>query len=60
MLTTQDDQTFFPGGGETSKWKGRDTRRKIWIEPINESNMGVARFLFAFKRYQLKTEQNLH
>ena len=33
---------FNPGGGGPRIWKGGDARRKFWIKPHKETDMGVA------------------
>ena len=36
---------FNPGGGP-GIWKGGDARRKFWIKPLKETDMGVAQAFF--------------
>jgi len=44
-----------PGGGRELPFeKVGDGRRKIWIKPLKETNLGVVRTLFTTKTYQLE------
>ena len=50
--------TCDPGGDSTYERDG-DTRRKFWIKPLKETNLGVAQaffFFFTFKRDHVKTQ----
>ena len=38
------------GGGETTYERGRDARRKFWIEPLKETYLGVAQAFLSPKR----------
>ena len=40
------------GGGGLQCERGRDARRKILIEPLRETNLGVAQPFLITKRYQ--------
>ena len=33
---------YFPLGGDSAYQRGGDPRRKFWIKPLKETNMGVA------------------
>ena len=41
----------FPGGGGDSTYeRGGDARRKVWIKPLKETDMGVASEIYSPKR----------
>ena len=35
-----------PGGGESAYERGGDARRKFWINPLKETDLGVAQASF--------------
>ena len=35
-----------PGGGDSAYERGRDARRKFWIKPLKDADLGVAQALF--------------
>ena len=35
-----------PGGGNSAHERGGDARRKFWIKPLKESDLGVAQAFF--------------
>ena len=37
---------FFPGGGDSANERGGDARRKFWIKPVKETDLGVAQAFF--------------
>ena len=37
---------FNPGGGDPAYERGGDARRKFWIKPLKETDMGVAQAFF--------------
>ena len=40
-------KTFDPGGGGNSAYeRGGDARRKFWIKPLKETDLGVAQAFF--------------
>ena len=34
------------GGGGTRIWRGGDARRKFWIKPLKETDLGVVQAFF--------------
>ena len=38
-------QTYIPGGDSAYEWGG-DARRKFWIKPLKEIDLGVAQAFF--------------
>ena len=56
VVKTSTVGTVSPGQGGTLIWKGRDARRKIWIRPLKETNLGVVRALFDPTKVPLETE----
>ena len=39
------ETNYSPGGG-LPIWKGGDARRKFWIKPLKETDLGVAQAFF--------------
>ena len=37
---------LLPGGGDSAYERGGDARRKFWIKPLKETNLGVAQAFF--------------
>ena len=35
-----------PGGGDSAHERGGDARRKFWIKPLKETDLGVAQGFF--------------
>ena len=46
------------GGGELTYERGGDTRRKFWIKPLKETELGVAQAILTPKRDHVKTQTN--
>ena len=45
ILQTDKDQAFKPGG-ELRIWEGWGARRKFWIKPLKETDLGEAQTFF--------------
>ena len=46
------------GGGNSAYEGGSDARRKFWIKPVNETDLGVAQAFLTPKRDHVKTQTN--
>ena len=46
------------GGGDSAYERGGDARRKIWIKPLKETDLGVAQAFLTPKRDHVKTQTN--
>ena len=47
-----------PGGGDSAFERGEDARRKFWIKPLKETDLGVAEpFFLPLKETMLKHRQ---
>ena len=46
LLSGQPPFSGHPGGGDSAYERGGDARRKFWIKPPKETDLGVARAFF--------------
>ena len=47
---------IMPGGGNSAYEMGGDARRKFWIKPLLETDLGVAQAFLTLKRDHVKTQ----
>ena len=40
------ESSFNPGGGDSAYERGWDARRKFWIKPLKETDLGVVQAFF--------------
>ena len=47
---------IFPRGVDSAYERGGDARRKFWIKPLKETDLGVAQAFLTPKRDHVKTQ----